>query len=52
MSFHHKTQSEKDFGISGKHCHSWERIKKELDKCILLCANCHMEEHERLDQSK
>ena len=24
---------------------SWERAKKELDKCILVCANCHGEIH-------
>lgn len=24
---------------------SWERAKKELEKCILMCANCHREVH-------
>ena len=25
-----------------------ERLKKEVDKCILVCANCHIEIHEEL----
>lgn len=24
---------------------SWERAKKELEKCILVCSNCHKEIH-------
>lgn len=44
--FHHKDPTKKDFTISGKgHCRSWERVKTELDKCILLCANCHRRIH-------
>lgn len=47
LDFHHKDPRKKDFGISAKgNCHSWKRIKEELDKCILVCKNCHQEIHE------
>jgi hypothetical protein len=49
LTFHHLDPSEKEFSIGGKHCRKWEVIRKELDKCKLLCANCHAEEHEQLD---
>jgi len=46
LDFHHIDPSTKDSDISGKkQTASWEKVKKELDKCILLCANCHREEH-------
>lgn len=46
LEFHHLDPNEKDFGIAAKgHTRSWESIKKELDKCILVCSNCHMEIH-------
>lgn len=48
LSFHHIDPSTKSFGISGNHCLSWEKIKNELDKCILLCSNCHMELEDNL----
>jgi hypothetical protein len=51
LHFHHKDPTQKDFGIS-KSIKSWEKIKIELDKCILLCANCHAEEHEKLFKIK
>lgn len=45
LDFHHLDPSTKDFSISKyKNC-SFERIKSELDKCILLCRNCHAEVH-------
>ena len=43
LSFHHIDPKIKDFGISGNHCISWERMKLELDKCILVCVLCHSE---------
>ncbi|MBP7057990.1 hypothetical protein KBB06_01465 [Candidatus Gracilibacteria bacterium] len=43
LEFHH-FDTNKEFGISQKgYTRSWETVKKELDKCILLCANCHRE---------
>lgn len=46
LSFHHKDPTKKDFTISEMSSKSWETIKTELDKCMLLCANCHMELHD------
>ena len=41
MDFDHK--SDKKFNVSQGlvEGYSWERIKKEIDKCELVCANCH-----------
>tara|TARA_Y100000310_G_C20509788_1_gene728238 strand:+ start:353 stop:670 length:318 start_codon:yes stop_codon:yes gene_type:complete len=51
MSFHHRNPKKKDFGISAHGLtRSWEKTKKELDKCVLLCMNCHMELHEGITQ--
>ena len=44
LDFHHINQSEKDYTISGG-TKSFETLKKEVDKCILVCANCHREIH-------
>ena len=44
LEFHHRYPNEKDFTISGKSW-SFERLKNEVDKCILLCSNCHKETH-------
>lgn len=47
LQFHHLDPNEKDFGISGG-TKSFEKLKPELDKCILVCANCHGEIHDGL----
>ncbi len=44
LDFHHLDPREKDFTISGN-SGKWENLKKELDKCVLLCKNCHVELH-------
>ncbi len=44
LELHHINKKEKSFGIGDKgYTRAWEKIKVELDKCILLCANCHRE---------
>lgn len=47
--FHHRDPSKKDFSISGKSW-SFDRLKQEVDKCDLLCRNCHSEVHWKLQQ--
>ena len=46
LEFHHRIPENKEFQISASM--SWNTILKELNKCDLLCANCHREEHEKL----
>ncbi|MEO0206896.1 MAG: hypothetical protein ABIL22_09525 [candidate division WOR-3 bacterium] len=51
MEFHHLDSNKKDFGISQKgYTRGWSRVKAELDKCMMLCANCHREVHAGLLQ--
>ena len=49
LEFHHNDLSDKKFGISAKgYTRSWSEVVKELDKCKLICANCHRELHAKL----
>ena len=43
--FHHKDPTTKDRDPSKMMSLSHEKLQKELDKCALLCANCHRIEH-------
>ena len=46
LEFHHRDSSEKEFGVSSSgNTRSWAKVKGEVDKCVLLCANCHREVH-------
>ena len=46
LEFHHLGSYEKDFGVSAKgYTRSWSKVRDELDKCILVCSNCHREIH-------
>jgi predicted HNH restriction endonuclease len=47
LEFHHLDPSEKETGSEIRNL-SWARLRLELDKCILVCANCHREIHAKL----
>jgi hypothetical protein len=47
LEFHHKNPAEKDYCVSRKRTFT-DEVKLELDKCSLLCSNCHREEHYKL----
>jgi len=46
LEFHHKDPNTKELTISAA-VRAWgpERLVEELNKCIILCANCHRELH-------
>ena len=39
--FHHHNKEGKEANISRILHHSWEKVSREVEKCILVCANCH-----------
>ena len=48
FDFHHRDPTEKEFSWGSKRTSNWESLKKELDKCDLLCSNCHREVHDEI----
>jgi hypothetical protein len=47
LEFHHVDPSQKDFILAKCYSRSKERILCEIEKCVVLCANCHrIVEHE------
>lgn len=45
FDFHHRDKNDKEFTISEFRTRSLTRLKKEIEKCDLLCACCHRLEH-------
>ena len=43
--FHHRNPLEKESSLNRLVNTDWESIIKELDKCYLLCSNCHKITH-------
>jgi len=49
LEFHHRVPSEKD--PAWHRGWSLPKLKEELDKCDILCANCHREVHSEMRSS-
>lgn len=45
LEFHHLDPNEKDPNFKSIRYWGLEKAKIELNKCALLCSNCHREEH-------
>ena len=46
LTFHHRNPDKKSFCISVKYTMSLKNMQAEIDKCDLLCRDCHDEVHE------
>jgi hypothetical protein len=45
IDFHHIEEKSENISRMAKDSYSIKKISEEMSKCILLCANCHREEH-------
>lgn len=47
LDFHHLNKKDKEYSIAQMVIRrmSMNKIKKEIQKCIVLCSNCHRKEH-------
>jgi hypothetical protein len=45
LEFHHIDPTTKEKSCYNLMLMSWDRVKNEIDKCVLLCSNCHREKH-------
>ena len=52
FDFHHTNPAEKDVDWGKLRLRSWKKIKYELDKCVLLCSNCHRIRHHNMMHSQ
>jgi transcription elongation factor Elf1 len=45
LEFHHLDPSVKEHKIGSGKTRSIKKLRKECEKCVLVCANCHREIH-------
>jgi hypothetical protein len=45
LDFHHLNPAEKDFSLGRAWGFSEVKLKAEMEKCIIVCKNCHAKIH-------
>lgn len=45
LDFHHLDPDTKESSLRNLRLMQWEKYKTEIDKCVLVCRNCHGEIH-------
>lgn len=48
LEFHHTDPTQKEFHLGEKRGLAFDKLVAELDKCIMVCRNCHAEIHHEL----
>lgn len=48
LDFHHKNVDDKDFAISAAYMRNTTLLLEEMEKCVVLCSNCHRKVHANL----
>lgn len=52
MDFHHRDPRDKNFDVSQGATHGRRVVLVEIEKCDLLCANCHRMRHSKVVSSR
>jgi hypothetical protein len=45
LELHHDDPSVKEYTVSHIYSYNWDNIQKEINKCSVLCSNCHRKLH-------
>jgi len=45
MDWHHRDPATKEINIGRSKLQNFEKTLAEIEKCVLLCANCHRQVH-------
>lgn len=51
LEFHHIDPSQKRFSIGAGRGYSLKTVKVEVEKCVVLCADCHTGAHKKVASS-